>query len=119
MRNRKIILLLLAVLLCGVGILSINKDASFAANQSGVVTADLLNIRTGAGTNHEILKSGGVSVQLENGTKVTVLESQSGWYKVSFTFNGKALTGYASSQYIAIERAATPAPTMQTSVKTT
>lgn len=121
MRNRKIILLLLAVLLCGVGILSINKDASFAANQSGVVTvtANRLNIRTGAGKNYDILKSDGVSVQLENGTKVTVLESQSGWYKVSFTFNGKALTGYASSQYIAIEKAATPAPTMQTSVKTT
>lgn len=120
MKNKKIILaVLLITLLCGTGVLFLNRDASHAANQTGVVTADALNIRTGAGTNHDILQSNGVSVKLKNGTKVTVLQTLNGWYKVSFTFQGKSLTGYASSQYIAIEKTATPSSTAKTSVTTT
>lgn len=84
-----------------------------AANQKGVVTASLLNVRTGAGTSNDILKHEGKSVQLPTGTEVTIISSQGSWYKVSFTFDGDKLEGYVSAQYIAVEvePTATPAPT--------
>lgn len=81
-----------------------------AANQTGIVTASLLNVRTGAGTSYDILKQDGTLVQLENGTKVTILSSDGGWHKVSFTFGGKKLEGYVSADYIAVEVDATPSP---------
>lgn len=81
-----------------------------AANQTGIVTASLLNVRTGAGTSYDILKQDGTLVQLENGTKVTILSSDGGWHKVSFTFGGKKLEGYVSADYIAVEVDATSLP---------
>lgn len=92
-----------------------------AANQTGIVTASLLNVRTGAGKSHDILQHDGKSVQLENGTKVTILSSSGGWHKVSFTFDGDKLEGYVSAVYVAVEvnPTASPAPTAAPSSGTT
>lgn len=86
------------------------ENTSRAANKTGIVTASLLNVRTGAGTSFDILKQDGKSVQLENGTKVTILSSGGGWHKVSFTFEGKKLEGYVSADYVAVEVDSTPSP---------
>lgn len=86
------------------------NNVSRAANQTGIVTASLLNVRTGAGTSYDIMKQDGKSVQLENGTKVTILSSDGGWYKVSFTFDDKKLEGYVSATYVAVEVDSTPTP---------
>lgn len=100
-------------ILCIMGMFWVNQDVTKAANSTGIVTASSLNIRSGPGTENAVLAS------LTNGTKVTILETLSGWYKISFTLNGKVTTGYASSQYIAIETAATAKPTATPSNTTT
>ena len=58
---------------------------------TGTVTASALNIRSGAGTGYSIISTA------YKGQTVTLLESQSGWYKVKLT-NGKI--GWASASYI-------------------
>lgn len=83
---------------------------SQAANQTGIVTASTLNVRVGAGVEHAILQQDGKNVTLPNGFRVTITETLSGWYKVSFTRNGASLSGYVSADYVAIETAATPSP---------
>lgn len=102
--------LVLAVMVSAMLIFCLPQDTTKAANKTGIVTASLLNVRTGAGKSHSILEHDGKSVQLENGTKVTILSSSSGWHKVSFTYDGKQLTGYVSADYVAVEVAATPSP---------
>lgn len=65
-------------------------------NQSGVVTADVLNVRSSAGTEHSKIDS------IFSGKSVTVVSSVNGWYQISY--DGK--TGYVSAEYIDIK--ATP-----------
>ena len=83
---------------------------SQAANQTGIVTASTLNVRVGAGVDNAILQQDGKNVTLSNGFRVTITETLTGWYKVSFNLNGVSLSGYVSADYIAIETAATSSP---------
>lgn len=106
----------LVMFVWGAGFLLFYQDHSLAANQTGVVTASSLNVRTGAGTSYAILQQNGSNVTLPNGTKVTITETLSGWYKVSFTLNGTTLSGYVSADYVAVETAASPTPTATTRV---
>lgn len=95
-------------------------DRSAAADQTGVVTATSgLNVRTGAGTDYAILQQDGKNVTLPSGFKVTIKETLTGWYKISFVLDEASLTGYASAAYIAIETAATPTPTSSSTVTPT
>lgn len=110
MKKKAALMALLIMFVWGAGILLFHQDHSLAANQTGVVTASSLNVRTGAGTSYAILQQNGVNVTLPNGTKVTITETLSGWYKVSFTLNGTALSGYVSADYVAVETASTPTP---------
>lgn len=127
MRNRVTISMIIALFVV-IAALVINGEQSVAANQTGIVTASTLNVRTGAGTNYAILQQNGKNVTLSNGTKVTILETLTGWYKVSFLLNGATLSGYVSADYIAVETTATatvvptavptPAPTQQVYYRT-
>lgn len=69
-----------------------DQNTDQANGENGFVTADNLNLRTGAGTNYGVIKV------LSKDTKVTVTEKLSGWYKISV--NGTS--GYVSSQYISL-----------------
>lgn len=92
---------------------SSSSDTS-VANQTGVVTADLLNVRSGPGTNYDRIDT------LANGKKVTLLGASNGWYQISY--DGK--TGYVSGTYIQVESSGgttpdpTPTPTQKTGVVT-
>lgn len=110
----------LCTILFVTGLFFLFPEKTRAANETGVVTATLLNVRTGAGKSYSILQNGGKSVQLENGTKVTILSTEGSWYKVSFTYDGAALRGYVSATYVAVGIAATatPAPTTASSSTT-
>lgn len=114
MRKRVVLTMVMAMIVCA-GLFVSHREYAQAAGETSVVTATSLNVRTGAGTTYSILQHNGVSVALSNGTKVTILETLTGWYKVSFTYQTAALTGYVSSSYIAVETEATatpsPAPT--------
>lgn len=107
--NRKVFYTILGmIILCG--LVLFRSGDSLAANQTGIVTASALNVRTGAGTSYAIMQYNKENVLLYEGDKVTILEKLSGWYRVSFTKDKKTLTGYVSSSYIAIEQAATATP---------
>lgn len=63
-----------------------------------VNAASGLRVRSGPGTNYEILAS------LVNGNKVTILaDAGNGWYQISFAgANGSATTGYIMGDYISV-----------------
>ncbi|HSQ87396.1 N-acetylmuramoyl-L-alanine amidase [Romboutsia sp.] len=60
--------------------------------KTGVVTATSLNVRSGYGTSYSKIGS------LLKGTKVEVVESKNGWYKIKY----KAGYGYVSGEYITL-----------------
>lgn len=76
-----------------------NADNVYAAKYGSVIT-DSLNVRTGAGTEYEILNIKGNDIRLQRGTKVTILEENAGWYKVKFKYNKKKYQGYVAAMYI-------------------
>lgn len=117
MRKRVVLTIVMLLVFCA-GLLALHRDYTQAANQTGVVTATSLNVRTGAGTSYGILQHNGVNVALPGGTTVTILETLTGWYKVNFTVQSTVLTGYVSASYVAIETTATATPTTPTAAPT-
>lgn len=67
---------------------------------SGTVNADVLNVRSGPGTNYSAI------TQISNGQMVTVLETTTGsgmtWYYIRFALNGATYTGYVAAEYITL-----------------
>ena len=63
----------------------------FASGQEGIVTAPSLNVRSEPSTGSSFLFS------IKQNEKVTILESQDGWYKIKA---GNGNSGWASSEYI-------------------
>lgn len=92
--------------LLAVSFFVVNRDFGYAANQTGTVIVDsALNVRSGAGTTYGIVDS------LSNGAKVTILNTDNGWYQISYTkSDGTTGTGYVSSTYVALDVAATATP---------
>lgn len=87
----------------------------------GTVTASSLNVRQAAGTDKEILKYDGNNVRLTKGQTVTITgESKVDkviWYKISFTYQKKSLSGYVSGDYIKIGSAEVTPTQKPTSTK--
>ena len=71
--------------------LKIDNSTSVSSSKTKTVTATVLNIRSGAGTNYSIV------TKVNKGAKLTILESKNGWSKVK-TASGK--TGWASNDYL-------------------
>ena len=74
-----------------VGVLTLGALAA----QSGVVTGDVVNVRSGAGTGYERL------TQFAKGTTVAILGEENGWYQVSWGDS----TGYILKDYVAADSA--------------
>ena len=64
-----------------------------SAVKTGKVTANLLNVRSGAGTSYSVIST------LSKGTTVTILGTSGTWYQIKLA-NGK--TGYVSKEYISL-----------------
>lgn len=65
-------------------------DSDGGEQTTGIVTADALNVRSGAGTGYSRLGL------LYSGNSVTILGSSNGWHKISYR-NG---VGYVSAEYV-------------------
>ena len=67
---------------------------------NGTVIDSQVRLRSGAGTNHSIIK------ELARGSKVKVIgyamAGKETWYKVTYTTGGKTYTGYMFADYIRI-----------------
>ncbi|GAE86891.1 C40 family peptidase [Acetivibrio straminisolvens] len=82
---------------------------SFAQqNKTGVTTASMLNVRENPSTSTKVIG------QIPNGSKVDIIETSNGWYKVSY--NGK--TGWVYSSYVKVTETPKPAVVDETIVAT-
>ncbi len=119
MKNKRIITVFIIAMLCGIGAILVHPGQTLAADQTGTVTASVLNVRTGAGTSYSILQYNGSDVKLSQGTEVTITETLTGWYKVSFTYSSTTLKGYVSADYVTVSATATATPTATASSSST
>ena len=90
-------------------VVDINKiETVYAAEKKiAVCTAEKLRIRTDAGTNFPQLISNGTKVYLLLNEKAEVKGEKKAangekWYKVTFKFNGKKVTGFVLSDFVKI-----------------
>ncbi|MCR8744095.1 SH3 domain-containing protein [Romboutsia lituseburensis] len=82
------------VMSIGLSTVALTMGATNAyANESGIVTTDVLNVRSAPGTSNSVIG------KLYRGNTVDILDSSNGWYKVKLS-NGKI--GWSSSDYIKI-----------------
>ena len=78
-------------------VLSVTTTGEATAKKGYVnITDGYLNIRASASTSADVV------AQLSQGHALTIHSLTGDWYKVSFTLNGAALTGYAHKDYIKI-----------------
>ena len=72
----------------------------------GVVAADNLNLRAGAGTGYsaKTMMAAGTTVGIKGAAKDS---SGTKWYRLAFTKNGTQYDGYASADYVAVMRPST------------
>ncbi|MCD8086090.1 MAG: SH3 domain-containing protein, partial [Clostridiales bacterium] len=72
-----------------------DSDDSGDAASSTATTACSLNLRSGPGTDYDVV------TVLPGGAEVTVLDTSNGtWYQVSYTASGSTWTGYVSAAYL-------------------
>ncbi|MDO4318787.1 MAG: SH3 domain-containing protein, partial [Lachnospiraceae bacterium] len=90
------------------------KQAASTSYVSAVVTANSLNVRSGAGTSYTKLTN------LKKNTQIQVYGSKKNgsgevWYQMSVTVGGKKISGYMLSTYVKLSKPlssiATPTPT--------
>ncbi len=88
-----------ALIACGILTMMpvIAPTAAQASSKTGKVTATELNIRKSASSDAEKLRS------VKEGTKLTILDTDGDWYKVSF---GKT-TGYVAKKYVSVSSSET------------
>lgn len=72
---------------------SSSSSNSTSSSKTGTITADSLNVRSGAGTKYSVIAS------LSKGSKVTITSTKGDWHKIKMS-NGK--TGWVSADYIKI-----------------
>ena len=72
---------------------------------TGVVNADVLNVRSGAGTSNSVLD------KLYMNAKVEIISQVGNWYNIKYTKNGATKTGYVAAEYITRTSTSTPTPT--------
>lgn len=81
-----------------------NSEASLIhakdTTDSGVVIAESLNVRSGAGATFSQVKVNGKVVYLHKSDPVQILDEQNGFYKIQFYISGKKVSGYSSKAFI-------------------
>lgn len=83
---------------------SSNNNGTSQVTGQGVVNADVLNVRSGAGTSNSVLD------KIYMNTKVEIVSQIGNWYSIKYTKNGTAKTGYVAAEYITRTAAVTPDP---------
>lgn len=73
---------------------STNRPASSGSSGSYTVTADTLNVRSGASTHYERTDA------LKYGASVRVTQLSGSWGKISYSKNGSARTGWVKMDYL-------------------
>lgn len=101
--------ILIISIIAGLFAYFVPKKTYAYSQKTGIVQVDdALNVRTGPGTGYSKLTSGGANVKLTNGKSVTIVDEAyasdgAKWYKITFSYGGNMLTGYAHSNFIYVE----------------
>lgn len=96
MEVKRYFILLIAVIATGACICC-GAFVVHGETKTGTVTASVLNVRTGPGTNYTI------AGKLLQGSTVTVIsDAGNGWYKISYVSSGVTYEGYVSQAYISV-----------------
>lgn len=82
-----------------------NSNTSTTVNEKGVVNADALNVRSGAGTGNSVVD------MIYLNTSVDIVSQTGSWYNIKYTKNGTTKTGYVSAEYITKTSSSTTTPT--------
>ena len=80
-----------------------------AANDTGTVTANVLNVRSGASTSYSIVG------KLSKGEKVEILLSNNGWHKIQYSQDN---TGWVCDDYVSTSSASSSSNSSSSVVKT-
>lgn len=88
-------------LLLFLGVLLAHPHFSAAAGETAVVTADVLNVRSGPGTSYGLASQAGL------GDRLPVLDRSGDWYQVSLSSGQK---GWVASWLVNVEQPQAPAP---------
>ncbi len=90
------------------------ESGQSAANKTGTVIGNNVNIRSGPNTTYGVVMAGSTGIKLSTGAAVTILGTESStnasyptWYKISFTYSNATYTGYIASSYITINSTGT------------
>lgn len=88
-------------LLLFLGVLLAHPHFSAAAGETAVVTADILNVRSGPGTSYGLASQAGL------GDRLPVLDRSGDWYQVALSSGQK---GWVASWLVSVEQPQAPAP---------
>jgi len=83
--------------------MKVTEEKAGATAVGTIKVPGLLNVRTGPGAGFALVKSGGTSVTLTDGVKVTITGKNGKWYHVKFQQNGKTVIGYVSAAYVQVK----------------
>lgn len=108
----KKILSYICIIILGIGLFGQNipvfTETVYAETLTGKINADLVNVRVGAGTGNDYIRTAaGKKIQLNTNQEVTILGSANAsdgsmWYNVSFYYGGTVYTGFVHSQYVTV-----------------
>lgn len=87
------------------------NNSTTQTSGTGVVNADALNVRSGAGTSHSVL------FVIRKNAKVEIISQVGNWYNIKCTYNGATKTGYVAAEYITRTTTVTPTPKPETESK--
>lgn len=105
-RKNRGIFVSIFILIVVFGVFTYGKlDAKAAILRTGVVTANSLNVRKGAGMNYALLKYNNANVYLKKNTVVNITAENATWYKIIFSYSNSKnlLTGYVKKEYVKIK----------------
>ena len=86
-RKNRGIFVSIFILIVVFGVFTYGKlDAKAAILRTGVVTANSLNVRKGAGMDYALLKYNNANVYLKKNTVVNITAENATWYKITFSY---------------------------------
>lgn len=105
-RKNRGIFVSIFILIVVFGVFTYGKlDAEAAILRTGVVTANSLNVRKGAGMSYALLKYEDANVYLKKNTVVKITAENATWYKITFSYSNskKLFSGYVKKEYVKIK----------------
>ncbi|MBR5968264.1 MAG: polysaccharide deacetylase family protein [Lachnospiraceae bacterium] len=83
---------------------AITDDPNSPIKANATVSASVLNVRTGAGTDKAKLTVDGKEISLSRNDRVQILEAVNDWFRVMVAVSGRAVEGYCYAPYISPDK---------------